>query len=51
MLMLREAELVIDSIVQPRVLSAATVEALQTDPTPLYQIFPVSDRDFARLAG
>ena len=51
MQMLREAGIVTNGVIQPCLLSPATVAALKSDRAPLYQIFPVSDRDFARLAG
>lgn len=49
--MLKEADIVVDGIVKPCVLTPTIVEALKSDPEPLYQIFPVSDTDFRRLAG
>ncbi|MEJ7592049.1 MAG: DUF1819 family protein [Planctomycetaceae bacterium] len=51
MQMLREAGIVNNELVQPCILSSATVAALKSDQEPLYRVFPVSDRDFARLAG
>lgn len=51
MQMLREAGIVTNGLVQPCILSSATVAALKSDRESLYRIFPVSDRDFARLAG
>ena len=49
--MMKEAGIVANGLIQPCVLSRATVTALMSDREPLYQVFPVSDRDFARLAG
>ena len=49
--MLREAGIVSAGLVRPSNLSSSTVAALKSDSAPMYRIFPVSDRDFARLAG
>lgn len=49
--MMREAGIVTNGVIQPILLTHATVAALKSDREPMYQVFPVSDRDFARLAG